>query len=149
MTDTARADLLIGDHRDLSLALGRDLPGQTDAERRAAALAAFERFPALATIASTGRELVGADHHRLSARIETRDAVFAAPPLDVPGIVDRIGTGDAFAAGVLAGLDDGIEAAAATGLALAALKHGVAGDHSTATPRDLAAFEDGLADVRR
>jgi 2-dehydro-3-deoxygluconokinase len=143
------ADLLFGNHKDLSLALGRELPGETDADRRSAALAAFERFPALATIASSGREIVGHDHHRLSARIETRDAAFAAAPLEVPGIVDRIGTGDAFAAGVLARLDDGIEAAAAAGLALAALKHGIAGDHSTATPRDLAAFAAGLADVRR
>lgn len=145
----AGADLLFGDHRDLSLALGRELSGATDVDRRGAALAAFERFPELATIASTGRTIVGPDHHRLSARIETRENAFAAPPLDVPGIVDRIGTGDAFAAGVLARLGDGIEAAAATGLALAALKHGIAGDHSTATARDLAAFEAGLADVRR
>jgi len=143
------ADLLFGDHRDLSLALGRELPGATDADRRHAALAAFERFPRLAAIASTGRAVVGPDHHRLSARIETREQAFAAPVLEVPGIVDRIGTGDAFAAGVLARLDDGLEAAATTGLALAALKHGIAGDHSVATPRDLAAFETGLADVRR
>jgi 2-dehydro-3-deoxygluconokinase len=143
------ADLVFGNHLDLSLALGRELTGETDADRRNAALAAFERFPRLAAIASTGREIVAPDHHRLSARIHTRDAAFATAALDVAGIVDRIGTGDAFAAGVLARLDDGLEAAATTGLALAALKHGIAGDHSTATPRDLAAFAPGLADVRR
>ena len=71
------------------------------------------------------------------------------PAVDVTGIVDRIGTGDAFAAGVLARIDCGISGAAATGLALAALKHGIAGDHSMASPRDLAAFETGHADVRR
>jgi len=143
------ADLLFGSHRDLSLTLGRELPGVTGEDRRNAALAAFERFPHLATIAATGREIVAADHHRLSARIDTPAEAFAAGAIDVTGIVDRIGTGDAFVAGVLAHLDDGLEAAATTGLALAALKHGIAGDHGTATPRDLAAFAADLADVRR
>ncbi len=143
------ADLLFGSHRDLSLVLGREFGGKNDVRQHDAALAAFERFPQLSTIASTGREILTADHHRLSARIDARDDAFSAPALEVTGIVDRIGTGDAFAAGVLARLDDGLEAAATTGLALAALKHGIAGDHSTATPRDLAAFEGAPADVRR
>jgi 2-dehydro-3-deoxygluconokinase len=100
-------------------------------------------------VASTGREIVSADHHRLSARIDTPGEAFSAPPLDVTGIVDRIGTGDAFVAGVLAHLSEGLEAAVTIGLALATLKHGIAGDHSTTTPRDLTAFASGLADVRR
>ena len=104
---------------------------------------------ATTTIASTARELLTPDHHRISARIDARDAAFVTPTLEVPGIVDRIGTGDAFAAGVIARIDDGLEAAVTTGLALAALKHGVAGDHSTTTPRDLAAFAGRFEDVRR
>ena len=143
------ADLLFGSHRDISLALGDELAGGSDEKRRKAALAAFARFPRLATIAGTDREIVAPDHHRLSARIDTRAEAFVAPTIDVPGIVDRIGTGDAFAAGVLAHIDDGLEPAATAGLALAALKHGIAGDHSTATPRDLAGFAPGLGDVRR
>jgi 2-dehydro-3-deoxygluconokinase len=50
---------------------------------------------------------------------------------------------------VLAHLNEGLEAAATIGLALAALKHGIAGDHSMATPRDLVAFASGRGDVRR
>ncbi len=138
------ADLLFGNHRDLSLVLGETFDADEPAARKA-----FERFPRLAAIASTSREIVAADHHRLSARIDTRDGGYAAPAVEVTGIVDRIGAGDAFAAGVLAGLDRGVEQAATTGLALAALKHGIAGDHSMATPRDLAAFETNLSDVRR
>jgi len=145
----AGADLLFGSHRDLSLVLGREFGGAGDARQYDAARAAFERFPQLAAIASTHREIVTADHHRLSARIDTRSDAFSAPGLEVSGIVDRIGTGDAFAAGVLAHLDEGLEAAATIGLALAALKHGIAGDHGTATPRDLAGFAPGLGDVRR
>lgn len=143
------ADLLFGSHRDLALVLGREFGGTGDARQHDAASAAFERFPRLAAIASTNREIVTTSHHRLSARIDTRAEAFAAPALEISGIVDRIGTGDAFAAGVLARLDDGLEAAATAGLALAALKHGIAGDHSTASLRDLATFASGLADVRR
>jgi 2-dehydro-3-deoxygluconokinase len=145
----AGADLLFGGHRDLSLVLGREFGGGVDARQHDAARAAFERFPQLGAIASTNREIVSSDHHRVSARIDTRGDAFCAPALEITGIVDRIGTGDAFAAGVLAHLDEGLEAAATIGLALAALKHGIAGDHSTATPRDLTAFASGLADVRR
>ena len=143
------ADLLFGSHRDLSLVLGREFGGKGDARQHDAALAAFERFPQLAAIASTSREVVSSDHHRLSARIDTRSDACSTQALEVTGIIDRIGTGDAFAAGVLAHLEEGLEAAATIGLALAALKHGIAGDHSVATPRDLAAFASGLADVRR
>jgi len=145
----AGADLLFGNHRDLALVLGREFGGTGDSRQFDAARAAFDAFPQLAAVASSGREVVAADHHRLSARIDARNEAFAAQPLDVPGIVDRIGTGDAFAAGVLAYLDDGLEAAATAGLALAALKHGISGDHSAATPRDLAAFAPGAGDVRR
>jgi 2-dehydro-3-deoxygluconokinase len=143
------ADLLFGSHRDLSLVLGREFGGHGEARQHEAAQAAFERFPQLAVVAATGREIVSSDHHRLSARIDTPGGAFSAPAIEVTGIVDRIGTGDAFAAGVLAHIDEGLEAAATIGLALAALKHGIAGDHSTASPRDLTAFASGLADVRR
>lgn len=145
----AGADLLFGNHRDLSLALGREFGGTPAAQQHEAAQAAFERFPQLAAVAATNREIISSDHHRLAARIDARGDAFMAPAIEVSGIVDRIGTGDAFAAGVLARLDDGLEAAATTGLALAALKHGIAGDHGTATLRDLAAFTGGLGDVRR
>src|SRR5690606_13895710 len=127
----AGCDLLFGNHHDLSLVLGETL----DSDERAARQA-FERFPCLAAVASSAREIVAADHHRLSARIDTRDGSFAAPPVEVTGIVDRIGSGDAFAAGVLARFDGALAEAATTGLALAALKHGIAGDHSMATERD-------------
>jgi 2-dehydro-3-deoxygluconokinase len=140
----AGADLLFANHKDLSLVLGEPLDRDDLAARKA-----FELFPRLAAIASTDREIVTIDHHRLSARIDTRERSFVAPPVEVTGIVDRIGSGDAFAAGVLARIDRDIADAATTGLALAALKHSIAGDHSMATERDLAAFAIGHADVRR
>jgi 2-dehydro-3-deoxygluconokinase len=50
-----RADLLFGNHRDISLLLGRDFSGEGEDRRREAAEAAFAAFPALDRIASTAR----------------------------------------------------------------------------------------------
>ncbi len=144
------ATVLFGNHRDLSLLLGREIPGATSAERRAAAEAAFAAFPRLQLLASTGRT-VELDRHRLDARVDTRDAAAQAEELAVAGIVDRIGSGDAFAAGVLhrylAGAS--LASAAETGLALAAMKHGVAGDSIVASEAEVAEFRGGGGDVRR
>lgn len=145
----AQADLLIGNHRDIGLLLNEPHDGGTADARRRAADAAFARFPMLQTIASTERRVVGADTHALSARIDQRGGWHETDAVTISAIVDRIGTGDAFAAGVLAGLDDGTVAAASTGLALAALKHGTLGDHSRASVADVAAFSAAPADVRR
>lgn len=145
----AGADLLFGNHRDLSLVLGQQLGGDSPSARRESALVAFEHFPRMSVIACTARTILAADHHRLSARIDTRAEAHETAEIDVPQIVDRIGTGDAFAAGVLARLPDGLMAAAETGLALAALKHATPGDHSFTTARELAEFTRGGLEVRR
>lgn len=146
----AGADLLFGNHRDIGLMLGKEFDGASPQGRRAAALAAFETFPVLQAIASTVRVTLSPDHNRMRARIDTPEASHETDEIDIPGIVDRIGTGDAFAAGVLAGLESGIEVAARMGLNLAVLKHATPGDQSRTSRRELDAFDPttGL-DVRR
>ena len=145
----AGADLLFGSHRDISLLLGEDFAGDTPDARRHACKTAFARFPGLTCIASTARRVIDANTHELSARVDRRDDAFETETILVTQIVDRIGTGDAFAAGVLSGLEEGCEAAARRGLAMAALKHATAGDHSRTILADLADFTGAPADVRR
>jgi 2-dehydro-3-deoxygluconokinase len=147
----ADATILIGNHRDISLLLGRDFSGAGEDRRREAAEAAFAAFPRLALIASTARHLVTSDHHRISARVDSRSASHQTQEIDVTGIVDRIGTGDAFAAGVLDGWLEGGELAimAGRGLALAALKHTIAGDMCPVSRAMLDGFSAGAGDVRR
>lgn len=65
----AQADRLIGNHRDIALLLNEPHDGGTAEARRRAADAAFAWFPVLQTIASTERQVVGADTHALSARM--------------------------------------------------------------------------------
>jgi 2-dehydro-3-deoxygluconokinase len=145
------ADILFGNHRDISLLLGKTFSGDGSDRRREAAEAAFAAFPKLQTIASTARHVVDADSHRVAARVDMRDRGYQTEEALIAGIVDRIGAGDAFAAGVLHGLIENgdAEAAAHAGLALTALKHSLPGDASLFTRADLAAFAEGGLDVRR
>ena len=146
------ADLMFGNHRDIALLLGSDdFGGGGEDRRRAAAEAAFAAFPRLRTIASTARTVEHVDLHRLSARIDTREGHVQTDEVVLAGIVDRIGGGDAFAAGVLHALrqDRSIEDAARAGLALAALKHSLPGDASLFRQADLDAYLAGGLDVRR
>ncbi len=145
------ADLMFGNHRDIALLLDRDFRGDAEDRRREATDAAFAAFPRLQTIASTARHVEHVDLHRLSARIDTRDAHVQTDEVVLAGIVDRIGGGDAFAAGVLHGLRSGNDIAetARIGLALAALKHSLPGDASLFRQADIDAYLAGGLDVRR
>ena len=147
----AQADILFGNHRDIALLLGRDFSTDGEDRRREAAEAAFKAFPKLRLMASTARHVEDSDRHLLSARVDTPERGFQTEEIALSGIVDRIGAGDSFAAGILHGLIEGqpLEEVARTGLALAALKHSLPGDASLFTRRDLAAFREGGLDVRR
>ncbi|WP_404477915.1 sugar kinase [Novosphingobium sp. BL-52-GroH] len=145
------ATVMIGNHRDISLLLGKPFSGDRSDRRREAALAAFDAFPNLQLIASTARHVVNAGHHRIAARIDAREDAHQTAEVDVTGIVDRIGTGDAFAAGVLHKWLEGadIAAMAEAGLAYTVLKHTQPGDMGLVTRDELDAFSASGGDVRR
>lgn len=146
-----KAEILFGNHRDVALLLDRSFSGDGAGRRREAADAAFATFPKLRLLASTARHIDDADRHRISARADTREGSFETEELVVSGIVDRIGAGDAFAAGILHGLRSGadLEGIVRTGHAITALKHSLPGDASLFGPRDIDAFLSGELDVRR
>jgi 2-dehydro-3-deoxygluconokinase len=100
------------------------------AKARALAERVLEQFPNLAKQVITLRESHGADHNGWSACLADRARFLASRRYDITHIVDRVGSGDAFAAGLIYGLltfgDDqrALEFAAAAGC----LKHSVPGD---------------------
>lgn len=145
------SDILFGNHRDISLLLGREFSGDGPDRRRDAAEAAFAAFPDLGHIASTARHVDDADRHRIAARVDTPARGFQTDEVVVAGIVDRIGGGDAFATGILHGVHMGLEIAdmARAGLAVACLKHSLPGDASLFRQADIDAFLEGSLDVRR
>jgi 2-dehydro-3-deoxygluconokinase len=150
----ACADMAFVDDRDIALVLGHKFASTDPSERRReAAWEAFATFPQLSRIASTFRVQHTVDDHELSAMMFTRDGgEFAAPKRSLVGIVDRIGAGDAFAAGLLHGMRTRMSDQGALDFAHAAacLKHAIPGDFNLATETDVKAFldQDGL-DVRR
>jgi 2-dehydro-3-deoxygluconokinase len=145
------ADLAFANHRDFSLLLGRSYSDDGPARRREAAEAAFGAFPNLKMIASTARRAEESDRQFLAARIDTPEGSVQTEEIKITNIIDRIGTGDAFATGVLYALGEGadLQSVAKTGLALAALKHSIVGDACLVTKAQLNAFLSGQMDVQR
>lgn len=147
----SQADILFGNHRDIALLLGRSFVTEGSERRRKAAEAAFKAFPRLRIIASTARAVESSDRNWLTARIDTPETVAETENLLIAGIVDRVGTGDAFAAGVLHGLmtHQPLAESARLGLKLSALKHSVPGDMSPFGVTMLTAFDPVGKDIWR
>jgi 2-dehydro-3-deoxygluconokinase len=91
---------------------------------------AFDTFPRLQKISTTVRLEHNVDRHELSALLATRQTFTSSRAFMLEAIVDRIGTGDAFAAGLLHGELCGMSEQDSLDFALAAacLKHSVPGD---------------------
>lgn len=145
--------VFMGDERDLSLILNRTFEGNTRPERtRRAASAAFEAFPRLQAIACTTRTVNAPDDHDYGAYLYLRDADCHVPPVSLRGIVDRIGTGDAFAAGLIHGMCRGMPPLATLRFAHAAavLKHSIPGDFLPVGEKAVEQAAAGvIEDVRR
>ncbi|RXR06318.1 sugar kinase [Pseudoxanthomonas composti] len=148
------ADILFVDHRDLAVVLGQQVPPHQDAFEHAQATAAlaFSSFPHLQWVACTHRQARASDHHLLSASICTRQEATFAPAMELSGVVDRIGGGDAFAAGILHGLTQAwpLPQVARFGLAAGCLKHSWPGDFSHSSEADVERLVQGASmDVSR
>lgn len=144
------ADIAFADQRDIALVLQRPELAQAD-RRGEAAVAAFAAFPGLGALTATVRVQHSIGHHHLAATLHTRGGEFTASPVALDGIIDRIGTGDAYAAGILHGMLQGwaYHDVLEFGLAAAALKHSIAGDFNLASAEQVQAARQGGFDVRR
>jgi len=147
----AYADLLIGNEEDFQKALG--IGAAVDAAAGRLDPKAYEvltaevmaGFPNLSRVAITLRESLSADWNRWSAVMRNRSEFLAGPAHDIRAIVDRIGTGDAFAAGLIHGLAGFKTDAEALAFAVAAsaLKHAIPGDFNLAGEKDILALVEG------
>jgi 2-dehydro-3-deoxygluconokinase len=148
-----RADVLFAGAPDGSLLFGVECDGSDGVARfEQLRSAAFAQCPRLCWLAGSARVAHGADRHDLTGYVVDRDRVHASRRLELTGIVDRIGGGDAFAAGVLYGLVQSLPAAdtAEFAITLAALKHSVPGDFVACSSADVRiAMAAGERDVRR
>ena len=92
----------------------------------------FQTFPNLKKQAITLRESYSANHNGWSACLFNGQDFILSRRYDISDIVDRVGSGDAFAAGLIYGLSQEMPDEAALNFAVAAscLKHSISGDYN-------------------
>jgi 2-dehydro-3-deoxygluconokinase len=110
----------------------------------------LEAFPNLKRQAITLRESHSADRNGWSAVLHNRREFFTSRHYDIADIVDRVGAGDAFAAGLIHGLRAYGDDARALEFATAAscLKHSVLGDINRVTVVEVESLMGGDASGR-
>ncbi len=135
-------ELLFAGPRDFALMFGGEQPpGEADGagDFASGALTALSRFERLRLVATTVHEQCGAEQLTISGLMMSRDGMCATRTYPLGQVVERIGNGDAFAAGVLHAVLCGHDAQRAVefGAAAACLKHSHAGDANLATAADI------------
>jgi 2-dehydro-3-deoxygluconokinase len=105
----------------------------------------LERFPSLTKVAITLRESHSADYNTWSAVLRTADKFVAGTRYEITDIVDRIGSGDAFAAGLIHGIDvfPDDEEALEFAIASSCLKHSIPGDFNLVTEKEVLGLKQG------
>ncbi|MEW5870174.1 MAG: sugar kinase [Chloroflexota bacterium] len=157
-------DVAIGNEEDAHKVFGIQAPetdvtaGKVPAEKYLSVCQALsERFPRLKTIGITLRGSLSASHNTWSGVLW--DAEHFAPPagqfyigqqFDLTHIVDRVGGGDAFAAGLIYGLRTYTTRQQALDFAVAAacLKHSIFGDFNLASVAEIETLLKGDASGR-
>lgn len=161
-------DLLIANEEDCSDVLdirvaGTDVhTGKLQVDRYPdVAREVVRQFPQIQLVATTLRQSLSASHNNWGAMLydANQDAVCFAPqqggdyqPYEIRNIVDRVGGGDSFAAGLIFGLicDDFPSAKEALEFAVAAscLAHSIEGDFNFSTRAEVEALAAGAASGR-
>jgi 2-dehydro-3-deoxygluconokinase len=146
----------IANEEDCQKALGIDVSidvehGKVEIEKyRTLAQRVMAVFPNLERQVITLRESHSADHNGWSAVLATRSGFLCSRRYEITDIVDRVGAGDSFAAGMIYGLLTYRDDAKALEFATAAscLKHSILGDFNRVTVFEVEALMQGEASGR-
>jgi len=152
MPDIVRSvDVVIANEEDVQMALGLDAPvdvasGRLDRDQYPSLTnEVLASYGNLRAIAITLRESKSASHNGWSACLNDRREFLLSRHYEITDIVDRIGAGDAFAAGLIYGMirlqtsQSALEFAAAAGC----LKHSIPGDFSRSSVDEVEALLKG------
>lgn len=149
-------DVMIANEEDCQKCLGIELDvdvtsGSLDSSKyRVLASKVMAMFPQVSYLAVSLRESVSADHNNWSGVLATRDAFYESRKYSITNIVDRIGGGDSFGAGLIYGLNhlEGDQAAIEFAIAASAIKHTVYGDFNRVSKEDVLNLMGGDASGR-
>jgi len=157
-------DVVIANEEDADMCLGIQAPesdveaGELDPAGYAhVAREIVRQFPNVARVAITLRESISASHNNWGALLfdAASDAVYLAPTdakgryaaYEIHNIVDRVGAGDSFAAGLIFALNTpGLDTPATAlqyAVAASCLKHSIKGDFNYATRAEIEALMKG------
>lgn len=131
---------IIGGTRDFNQCLNQNFQSLEEAISYA-----FDSFQNLQMIANTQRIVHSASHNSLAAKSHTKDASICTNLIDIQYIIDRVGTGDAFASGLIFGLINGksVQESLNFGLGAAVLKHSIPGDVLIGTEDEIKEILEG------
>jgi 2-dehydro-3-deoxygluconokinase len=149
-------DVAIGNEEDYQSSLAIDTTVDVTAgrlERRAYELLTdwvMQTFTDLSIVAVTLRESRGADVNGWSACLRDRQGFHVGPVYEILDIVDRVGSGDSFAAGLIYGQLTGMAAPDALAFATAAscLAHSIPGDFNRVSVSEVQRLAAGDASGR-
>ncbi|MFC2329937.1 MAG: PfkB family carbohydrate kinase [Treponema sp.] len=146
------ADVLIANEEDIQNCLGiplKNLGTPSECYRRLCA-DVHEHFPNAGIVAVTLRRSYSADRNGWSAVMSSRGTFYESAQYDIENIVERVGAGDSFAAGLIYGLTEFGDEHKALDFAAAAscLKHSVSGDFNLVTKEEIETLMNGNTNGR-
>jgi 2-dehydro-3-deoxygluconokinase len=159
MTDLVdMCDLALGNEEDADKVFGIKAPqadvtaGKVDADHYLHVCEALaKKFPSLKTVCITLRGSLSASHNTWSGVLWKEGEFYSAPTYDILPIVDRVGGGDSFMAGLIYGLrtyTDNPQKALNFAAAAACLKHSIIGDFNAVSVSEVEKLMGGDASGR-
>ncbi len=145
-------DICIANEEDIQKALGikgKDISvesGHIDKEKYfSLACELMDLYRNVRMIAITLRESISADHNKWSACLYNGKDFWHSTEYDICDIVDRVGGGDSFSAGLIYGLNtyDDPKMALEFAVAASCLKHSIKGDFNRVRIADVEAIVEG------
>ena len=140
-------DLAIGNEEDAEKVLGISAPntdvtsGKLDPQKYKYVVEAItNQFPNLKNVAITLRGSISASHNTWAGLLYNGKEIFISPQYEITHIVDRVGGGDSFVAGLIYGLlnfKNNYQEILDFAVAASCLKHTIFGDFNLVTVEEV------------
>jgi len=148
---TKYADVVIANEEDIQKCLGIEADSDVTSGKidtkvyEALAAEVKKQFPNVKVVAITLRESKGADTNGWSAALSGKTGFYLSRHYDINDIIDRVGGGDSFAAGIIYALShfDDEQYCINFAVAASALKHSIDGDFNLTTLKEVKALCEG------